>query len=217
MKVFIFLTLLTAIITFNLRQAKQTYDSYVMAVQWPNGFCKVSPCGNKAEQVYKNTLTIHGLWPTLKTGKQLGQCTNGVSIDEDDSQLFRDLKQYWPSFSSTNKSFWEHEYNKHGFCMVEEYGWDGYEEFFQFVIDLYLKSYKDLITRAFPNASRKIISVSYSEMKKRIQQYIPNATFKMNCKVGFITEFQFYLDKHFSPETQYRVVNSCEIGKLVFN
>ena len=37
MKAFLLLILVIDVFSFNLRQAKQDYDSYVMAVQWANG------------------------------------------------------------------------------------------------------------------------------------------------------------------------------------
>ena len=217
MKTLILFILFTSIFSFNLRKTKQTYDSYVMAVQWVNGYCKINDCGNKANHVYKNTMTIHGLWPSLKSGKYLDTCTSGIIIEEDDSKLFDDLRQYWPSLNKPNTYFWEHEYNKHGFCMVEEYNWDGYEEYFEFVINLFLKDYKDLMIKAFPNYSNKSIIITYDEMKEKIQKIIPNANFKMNCNKKFIYEFYFYLEKNFTPSVNSRFSDSCNSGILVFN
>lgn len=216
-KILIFFTILDFIFSFNLRKAKQSYDSYILSVQWPNGYCQSHNCQEKAKHIYKNTMTIHGLWPSLKNGDYLDQCTSGVSIEDDGTQLFEDLKKYWPSFAKSNKDFWEHEYNKHGYCMVEEYGWDGYEEYFQFVLDLFLNKYKDLIIKSFPNYSNKTVIVSYEEMKEKIRAIIPDAIFKMNCKKKYIYEFYFYLEKNFSPSVNSRFSNTCNSGILVFN
>ena len=113
MKNYLLLILFISVYTFNLRQTKQDYDSYVMAVQWSNGYCQVNNCGSKADHVYKNKMTIHGLWPSLKSGKYLKECTSGITIVDDGSSLYKDMKQYWPTFSSnTNEYFWGHEYNK---------------------------------------------------------------------------------------------------------
>ena len=218
MKFFLLLSLTISIYTFNLRHAKQDYDSYVMAVQWSNGYCLANSCGSRADHVYKNTMTIHGLWPSLKSGKYLDDCTSGVSIEDDGSSLFTLMKQYWPSFSSNgNEYFWEHEYNKHGYCMVEEYGWDGYEEYFEFVINnVFLNTYKNLITQAFPSYSSTTVTVTYEQMVAAIQKIIPNATFKMNCKSKYIYEIYFYLEKNFTPSTSSRFSNTCTSAQLVF-
>ena len=56
-----------------------------------------------------------------------------IKIKETDNILFSELKKSWTTFYGTYIDFWEHEYNKHGFCMVEEYNWNGYEEYFKFL------------------------------------------------------------------------------------
>ena len=217
MKTIILLALFISVLTFNLRHMKQDYDSYVMAVQWPNGYCLANNCGGRADHVTKNTMTIHGLWPSLKSGKYLDDCTTGISIEDDGSTLFQYMKQYWPSFSANgNEYFWEHEYNKHGYCMVEEYNWDGYEEYFSFVINLHLKSYRDLIIKAFPNYSNTSVSLTYEQVITAIRKVIPNATFKMNCKSKYIYEMYFYLEKDFTPSTNSQFSNTCSSGLLVF-
>ena len=219
MKTFLLSILILSVYNFNLRQTKQDYDSYVMAVQWPNGYCKANSCGNKADHVYKNKMTIHGLWPSLKSGKYLSDCTSGVSINNDGSTLFTNMKQYWPSFStsSTNEKFWEHEYNKHGYCMVEEKGWSGYEQYFNFVLNLHKATYNDLITKAFPSYSSTTVTVTYDAVKTAIQKIIPNATFKMNCKSKYIYEFYFYLEKDTTtPSTSSRFSNTCTSASFVF-
>ncbi len=217
MKTYLFLLLLINAYCFNLRHAKQDFDSYVMAVQWANGYCSANNCGSKADHVYKNTMTLHGLWPSLKSGKYLSDCTSGVTIVDDGSSLFTDMKQYWPSFSNSNEYFWGHEYNKHGYCMVEEKGWSGYTDYFSYVIDLHKRTFNDLLTNAFPDYSDTTITISYNEMKSAIQSVIPNATFKMNCKSKYVTEFYFYLEKDTTtPSTNSKFSNTCSSAKLLF-
>ena len=127
------------------------------------------------------------------------------------------MKQYWPSFAKSNKDFWEHEYNKHGFCMVEEKGWSGYQDYFSFVLDLHKVTYNDLITNALPSYSDTTVKLSYDEVKAAIRNIIPNATFKMNCKSGYIYEFYFYLEKDtVTPSTSSKFSNTCTSAQLIF-
>ena len=211
-------TLIISIITaysFNLRSAKQSYDSYAFAIQWPNGYCKINNCEIPLDSIETNIMTIHGLWPNLKNGNLLKTCTQGVEIEEEDTELFHNMRKYWPSLKGSATDFWEHEYNKHGYCMVQEKGWDGYEEYFEFVIELYLEVYKDLLKKAF-GEERKLYTLTYEEMINAIQKIIPNAVFKMNCRSGFIYEFYFFLEKNFTPSKNSNFVNNCESGKLIF-
>ena len=216
MKILILLSLILTIFAFNLRQAKQSYDSYIMAVQWSNGYCQIHNCGEKADNIDKNTFTIHGLWPSLKNGKMMRSCTFGIEVYDDVSFLYDDLKKNWPSLQGSNKDFWEHELNKHGYCMMEEYGWEDYEEYFKFVLDLFNKEYKYLIIKAFPNIEKTTINVSNDDLKEKIRKIIPDSTFKLKCNQEYITEFHFYLNKDFKPSVNSRFSNSCKFGKLVF-
>ena len=215
MKAIILLAAIISTLCFNLRSTKQSYDSYVMAVQWANGYCSAQNCGNKNANVEKNTMTIHGLWPSQKSGKQLSDCTKGVKITDDGSTTFVNMRKYWPSFAKSNTDFWAHEYNKHGYCMVEEFGWSGYKDYFNYVINLHLGTYKDLIKKAFSGYSGTV-TVEYSKMQQALRKVIPNATFNMKCSSGYITEFYFYLEKNLSPATSFKFNNSCNSGKLVF-
>ena len=211
----ILLLAIVSAFSFNLRQTKQNYDSYVMAVQWPNGYCEVKNCGGKDSDVPANTMTIHGLWPSLKSGNRLKECTSGVKIKDDGSSLFSSMKKYWPSFAKSNIDFWEHEYNKHGYCMAEEYGWSSYQNYFRYVIDLHLRTYANLMTNAFPGKRGKI-TVTYEDMVNKVRNVIRSATINMKCTNEYITEFYFYLEKNFSPSTNSKFSNSCKSGKLLF-
>jgi ribonuclease T2 len=186
-----------------------------MAVQWANGYCSAVSCGGKDSVVPRNAMTIHGLWPSLKSGKYLDECTSGVIITDTGSSLFLNMRKCWPSFSKANTEFWAHEYNKHGYCMTEEFGWSGYERYFQFVMDLHLKSYKDLMTKAFSGYSGTK-TITYETLKSAIQRVIPNATINMKCNKEYITELYFYLEKNLVPSTNSKFSNACKSGKLVF-
>ena len=186
-----------------------------MAVQWPNGYCSATNCNGKDSVVPKNCMTVHGLWPNLKSGASLKDCTSGVTITDTGSNLFLNMRKYWPSFSQANTKFWGHEYNKHGYCMTEEMGWTRNEKYFQYVIDLHLKIYKNLMTQAFPGYTGTT-TVTYDTLKSAIQKIIPKATINMKCSKGYISELYFYLEKNFSPSTSSKFRNKCKSGKLVF-
>ena len=94
MKILILLSILVCSLSFNLRQTKQNYDSYVMAVQWPNGYCSATNCNGKDSVVPKNCMTVHGLWPNLKSGASLKDCTSGVTITDTGSSLFLNMRKY---------------------------------------------------------------------------------------------------------------------------
>ena len=220
MKIEIFLLILYffSAYSFNLRETKQDirYDSYVFALQWPNGYCAAfnNSCEilNKTEE---NVFTIHGLWPSLKNGKRLPECTKGEPIDLDNYGISFFMERYWFSFKGGNKGFWLHEYNKHGYCMVQEKNWENSVDYFSFVMKLYFQSYRFLLQKAFGNQPR-VWELDLDELKSKIQRVMPGINFKIKCENSYITEFQFYLEKDLTPDTKTPVRNSCKKGKLVF-
>ena len=216
-KIFLFIIYIFSAYSFNLRRAKEeiSYDSYVFALQWPNGYCAAYDSCEILNKTEKNIFTIHGLWPNLKNGKRLPECTSGETINADLSGLSFYMNKYWPSFKGSNKDFWLHEYNKHGYCMVKEKNWDDSKHYFSFVIKLYLQRYRFLLQKAFGNQSR-IVELDTNELKSKIQKVMPGINFKLKCEKNYITEFQFYLEKDLTPNTNTPVRNPCTKAKLVF-
>ena len=147
-------------------------------------------------------------------GKLLKDCISGIKVRIIDSSLLNDMNKYWPSLLTSNDIFWEHEYNKHGFCMVKENGWNGYERFFSSVIGLYKNGYKHLLQNAFPE--KRTITLTYEEIKRRIQKVIPNATFKINYKNKVLNEIYFFLDKNLHPSPKSRFKNLCDTATIIF-
>ena len=216
-KIFFFIICIISAYSFNLREAKQSYDSYVFGLQWPNGYCGGNNSCDFLKKTEKNILTIHGLWPSLKSGKSLADCASGQSVPDGNSSLFNQMRKYWFSIKGSNKDFWQHEYNKHGYCMVQEKRWKGYEDYFNFALKLYLNRYKNLLINSFGNP-HKVLELDVSELKSKIQKVMPGANFKLKCdSKKYITEFHFYLEKNLSPNTNARLSNgSCNKAKLVF-
>ncbi|KAJ1674972.1 hypothetical protein EV182_002189 [Spiromyces aspiralis] len=71
--------------------------------------------------------TMHGLWPDRCDGTYNGNrgCDPSRSYSNIadiirglDSQLYADMKTYWPSSKGDDNWFWEHEWTKHGTCVT---------------------------------------------------------------------------------------------------
>ena len=216
-KIFLFIIYIFSTYSSNLREAKEgiRYDSYVFALQWPNGYCAAYDSCDILNKTEKNIFTIHGLWPNLKNGKRLPECSSGETIDLDLSGLSFYMNKYWFSFKGSNQDFWLHEYNRHGYCMVQEKNWDGSQDYFSFVIKLYFQSYRFLLQKVFGNQPR-VLDIDINELKSKIQNVMPGINFKLKCENNYITEFQFYLEKDLTPNIKTPVRNPCTKAKLVF-
>jgi ribonuclease I len=123
----------------------ESYDIYFFTVLWLGTTCKVKgeQCFNNIKDVPKNIFTIHGLWPNYKNGTLADWCNgkNDIEIDIKDNSLLNYMNTYYRSGYHTNKYFWGHEYNKHGYCFNQRNNIDvnDYEKYFEKVKELYIK------------------------------------------------------------------------------
>lgn len=167
-------------------------------------------------------MTLHGLWPSLSTGNQLEICNQGDKIEvvDDGSELFKEMRTYWLSVTSRDESFWEHEYNKHGYCYSAKYKDFSQKNFFQLVMDLFKKYELDrLVTRAFGEISQDIVNYSYQELKSALQQAAPGLHFELSCnsknRVQYLKEVRFYFDLDFNPVNITSFRSDCNISKQI--
>ena len=96
------------------------YGVQLIVTIWGPTYCR--GLGKEGKECYKrlknmtlNTLTIYGLWPSYTTGIIPQWCNLDTNIEI--NNFTEDMKKYWINiYYKDNKEFWEHEYNKHGFC-----------------------------------------------------------------------------------------------------
>ena len=91
----------------------------------------------------KNKFSLHGLWPNLRNGTiEQGFCNgpNDIEIDIKNETLLNFMNNFYVSGYHTNKYFWGHEYNKHGYCYNQRVNHDvkDYEFFFQKSKDMFV-------------------------------------------------------------------------------
>lgn len=84
--------------------------SAVVALQWPMGLCKTTPC-EKAEKLPGNRFTLHGVWPVQADGSQISYCPGKDKF----------------SYSDKFRYQWE----KHGTCSELEFS-----DYFERSLDL---------------------------------------------------------------------------------
>lgn len=102
------LLLLTLLITL-----VPAYDYLLFALQWKPGVCESHNCPSG----YDTTdFSIHGLWPSNNDGSYPEFCSNPNSFTIHSSTEAQ-LNRHWPSYRGNSKTFWEHEWNKHGTCV----------------------------------------------------------------------------------------------------
>lgn len=81
---------------------------------------------------------MHGLWPQREDGTWPQFCDPGSALDENVIEdLLPELEREWPSWSSDDATFWNHEWTRHGTCAEDVIG--GQHEFFKAVLLLHSK------------------------------------------------------------------------------
>ena len=176
--------------TPNLKQSNADpwviYDYYLFALQWGPSMCeKVGDlCKKKIKNIPKNEMSIHGLWPSLLKGKNLDECNKGKKIEIKDDNTMKEVRQYWISLNSnTNSFFWEHEYNKHGYCYNKRIGADvnNYHEYFNKALEIFKKNN---LNRLVVNALKKssgVVNISYKELYMKIKGVLKGEYFQIVC------------------------------------
>ena len=227
MKITLAFLLLSLTYCSHLRSLASTpdYNSFVLAVQWPSGLCasETSICKEKLAKMKKNTMSIHGLWPSLKSGKMLPQCNSGTTIDveNDGSAIFEQMETVWPSFMKTDENFWTHEYNKHGYCYVNENNLSGYKDYFEHTINFFYEyGFEDMIKKAYGDRSGEAVQTTLSELQEKIELYYPGSVFKAICKGSknktYLTEMYFYFDLNFKPTNKVKFSGGCSKTKKFY-
>ncbi|KAK9838118.1 hypothetical protein WJX81_002369 [Elliptochloris bilobata] len=110
---------------------------YYLVRQWPETFCEgKTGC---PRQPKREAWTIHGLWPNYNKGGYPKNCAGGNPAqysEQDIHDLESELTKYWPSYKGPDSGFWEHEYNTHGTCNINDLN---EEEYFNVTLGLDLE------------------------------------------------------------------------------
>ena len=205
-----FISLISIIISISLCNSQnnvkflqdyQDYNMYVLSIQLATTLCLSSPkvCKDKMNKVPKNVLTIHGLWPSI-VGEKLEDCNTGKQIDIkfDDVDFNNVMEEYWPSLKGADVQFWDHEYNKHGFCWVMKYGKTDPDDFFRMALELYNKKNLDkiLLDGDF-NITPGTQSFEYQKLRDKFSDVV-NHNFDMHCVnhdgLQYLIDIYIYLD-----------------------
>ena len=164
----------------------ELYDYYFFALQWGASMCAKTGkiCYEKLKSVPRHEVTIHGLWPSLLKGKNLPSCNSGQTIKIKDDEKMKEIRIYWPSLNgNANTVFWEHEYNKHGFCYNKRLGFDGndYHKYFDKALELF-KSKQ--LNRLIINAVGEHVGekkFSYNDLYGGIRKILGGDYFQITC------------------------------------
>ncbi|WIA09049.1 hypothetical protein OEZ85_008463 [Tetradesmus obliquus] len=116
--------------------SKVDFDYFYLVRQWPATFCNDHFCTHRPPKKY--AFTVHGLWPQRRDGTWPQFCDSSSELDMDEIEdLLPELEKVWPSWSSDDETFWNHEWTRHGTCAEGVVGQQ--HAFFKAVLSLHNK------------------------------------------------------------------------------
>lgn len=200
---------------------KQDYDMYVFCLQWGETMCqsKGGKCEERLAVVPLNQASIHGLWPSRQDGSMLADCNDGAEINIEKQTDF--MKTYWPSLTGPNQDFWNHEYNKHGYCYNEEIGDMDYTLYFDKVQSLFEKDdLGNIVKNAVGDHPGEEVSFSVTELKQKLGDVLGVECIHITCsKVDgkqYLMELRINMDLDFNYMEDILTGGNCKGSNPVY-
>jgi ribonuclease I len=97
------------------------YDFYVLSLQYKPGMCIGNDFCKTLVESRDVKWTIHGLWPSNSDRSEISDCTNErLNYDGLDKNIKTNLSKFWPTLMEKGSlySFHNHEWSKHGTCLL---------------------------------------------------------------------------------------------------
>ena len=204
----------------NKQPVYEKYDFYVLSSLWNPTSCRQrgKECYKKVKEKELNILMIHGLWPSYENGVFPQWCNIGedIQIEEFEPELDKIMNDYWLGVYDTNQLFWNHEYNKHGYCYNQRLGYNEteYQYYFEKVVDLYFKfNVSNLINEIFPGLFPGDKKLNKTYLSERLEQKYGKGTYTMTCleidNKYWLYEIRLKFDLDFNLVNKKISVDNC--------
>jgi ribonuclease I len=198
----------------------EKYDFYIFTTIWNPSSCKEKgkECYKKVKSKELNILMIHGLWPSYSTGRFPQWCNIGedIQVEEYQSELFDIMKNYWIGTYTNNKDFWNHEYNKHGYCYTQLINQtvSNYSFYFQKVVDLYNQyNLKDFLKDIHPGIFAGERKLDKAHILNKLEERYGRGTYTITCikyeNKYYLSEVRLKLDLNFELINLGKTIDNC--------
>ena len=197
----------------------EKFDFYILSLYWPVSYCKMfgEECYKKFKKKELNILTIHGLWPSYKSGLVPQWCNLDTDIQIDN--FTKDMDNYWINTynNQENKILWNIEYNKHGYCYNKRnnISTGDYMHYFNKTLELYHKfNLKDKMKNDFyPWLFGGENKLNKTYLWTKMSQYFGNHTFALTCmninNVFYLKEIKLKIDFDWRQTDKGKTEDNC--------
>jgi hypothetical protein len=154
----------------------------------------------------------------------MADCHTGKDIEVDPEGRTRDImNSFWSSLTGDDIKFWNHEYNKHGYCFTERTGAKNEQPFFDAAVSVYEDwRFDQLMIHAVGDvriANSDEISFTYDQLAKIINDARPGVFFSIKCtsheKKEYLSEVHFFFDINLKP-LDHEQGTSCGKDKKIY-
>ena len=182
-------------------------DYLQLTLSWAPGFCSTSP--KSCLKFTARDFTVHGMWPQVNSTESPNSCCFDNTFNYKDIQdLVPDLNTYWFSyFDHDSKSFWKHEWLKHGTCARDVSLLKGEKRYFSSTIDLMKKlPILDTLKKAniMPSKSKVYIGTEFQSALNQISQ---GKTVQINCDYEHYQPIPILTGINFCFDTNLKFIN----------
>lgn len=183
------------------------WDIFTFTQEWPTTVCV------QGEQEHHNcvipdgvsTWSIHGLWPTKSGTEGPHDCTDVPFDPNNIKNLTAELSKFWANMyaDTSDTSFWEHEWSKHGTCAMDLPDTANEYMYFRKALDL-MKMYSasNLFGDVIVPSETRVYNVSELEtvIKNKIG-VIPHieCAYDQKTRKHLVYEIEICLTKSFKP------------------
>jgi len=115
------------------------FDFFLLVANWPKTVCDWAAKKEKCVIPETNQWTIHGLWPNNNDNTYPQYCSNSPFNESALDSLQPRLSRDWPNLftASSEYSFWQHEWERHGSCAMTVPSLNSEQKYFKAALDVF--------------------------------------------------------------------------------
>ena len=162
------------------------------------------------------------MWPSYSNGQKITKCNSGtqIQVTRDENDLFEQMDSQWISYTGDNLSFWSHEMNSHGYCYIQKYKIDNYNDYFRKALQIFNNNNLDTLMKEAFGEQSETMEFSVTELKQGLKRASGGLNFDLDC-IGHngqqhLREVRFYFDLDFETVRNDSLTSNCKSSQPVY-
>lgn len=192
-----------------IENSRNKWDYLVFTQEWPETACLMI---NKTHGTGKCVIpkevkgwTIHGLWPSVWSGRDPSYCNDSWPFRPDQiKDMWKTLEVHWPNLiaDEATSSLWKHEWLKHGTCGVSLPSLQSEHAYFKTSLDLQIQYSLDNVMKSAGIIPSNDVTYKLDDIRKPVESALGHpAMFQclnLDKNVQLLAQIEICLDKEFA-------------------